>query len=309
MHGGCWVLGVGCWVLGAGCWVRGWLFRPAQTRAGCAARRVRWWVSLRVGRRVGGQQALSGRWCPGRGQWEAGCRAGWSGAGAVEETARVCAARQGAVRRWWVVCFPLLRETERRDLRLGLLDVYVGRRTRCQSWSQAKATRLARPKDHEGVQEGYRGSMASTASRAHRGISPHVIPARLPLSIEAPPCTPVYSPCDRAGHSGDRHQPPGALCRRSSNTRRAPSVNKPFVVVHKRSRPSALLSSSTRTNTCGGPQRTAPHPAVRSSPAHTRAQARPALTVKKGGAVLRLVVVSLLKTFSITQLTARYTKG
>lgn len=48
-----------------------------------------------------------------------------------------------------------------------------------QSWSHKKTARLVRPKDLEQVQEGYRGSMASNLGRAHRGISPHVIPARL----------------------------------------------------------------------------------------------------------------------------------
>ena len=162
----------------SGRWCRGYgsLFRPAQTRVGCAARRVRSTVPVRMCGRVGAWAASRRNVRGGvgaRGQWEAGCRAGRSGAVRWEEAARVCCPAG------WVVCFPLVRDGTAGSRLEGCWAAHTQREA-CESWrSDEGNTSRAVPRIAKACRKGNRGSMASTASRAHRGISPHVIPARL----------------------------------------------------------------------------------------------------------------------------------
>ena len=118
-----------------------------------------------------------------------------------------------------------------------------------QSWSQEKDNTSRRSQgSRREVHEGYRGSMASILGRAHRGISPHVIPARL-SSIHASYVRP--SSALLSGLSAHSSAPARAVLRPARGpsplqTRRDRTLAAmtPFVIVHKPPRPSAVWAAA-----------------------------------------------------------------
>lgn len=157
---------------------------------------------VRARGRVGGQQAQCERWCRGEGAvggWLQGRSERSSAVGG--SGARVCCSAG------WVVCFPLVRDGTAGSRLEGCWAAHTQREA-CESWrSDEGNTSRAVPRIAKACRKGNRGSMASTASRAHRGISPHVIPARLRTvyvyRLRRQPARPFYFALWPSGHSSD----------------------------------------------------------------------------------------------------------